>query len=128
MPGSTLKFAPVGELHLQSISDSCPNGPVNCGRTPESYGITFQMAWPGTGGYPGVLGSTGNVLPLNYNYAGNPGVYTFFCGEVDDLYVTFALEDHPDQIIAVLVGGSWTGAVGCVANVTTLVDIEPYFD
>ena len=124
-PLSTENFLPIGEFHLQSISQFCPNGPVNCGRTPASYGVTWTNGG-GPNGYPGVFFPNKSFYSLDFNYVGNPGVGVFYCGSSDTLFVLFEMESDPSQIIAIRLRAGISGGVGCTTSHVHLVSIEPY--
>ena len=108
-------WIPSGVIHVQSISQFCTYGPINCGRTPESYGINF-----------GVFFSTGQPYSLDYDYPPELGTGVFPCGMQDSGFILFRMQSDPTKVIGVLGVLGATGGVGCTYNSISLESIEPY--
>lgn len=116
LPYSQEYWIPSGVVHIQSISQFCPNGPVNCGRTPASYGMNFGV----------FFASNGQPYTLDYTYPGSVGTGVFNCGNHDDTAILFKMQSDPTKVIGVMGPGGWGGAVGCTYNSYSLQSIEPY--
>ena len=91
----------------RSISEFCETGPVNCGRTPASYGVDSLYAYDGS------------------DYPLGPGD-TMSCGNVDTLFAVFreCNVEFP-RTVGVMVQTYGGGASACMVDLFSLVSIEP---
>lgn len=105
LPASDYLWNPDGVFSHQSISQFCDSGPVNCGRTPSSYGVETLYF------------SDGDV------YLGSNGIMS--CGSVDETYqiYTECTYFNPRKV-GVLVSTAGGGASACMKSVISVASVE----
>ena len=109
-----LKVQPVGFASFASISDACPNGPVNCeGTWKEAIGVDH----------------------LYVTNVRSPGSDPVACGAAELLFAKFAVIEvvtgtgawaSRGDIIGQQIVSSWVGAIGCMFQQTQGIGFTPY--
>ena len=96
----------TGTFHHTSASEFC-NGPVNCDRTPASYGVDLLY------------------LPSGIGYSLRPGGL-MSCGTVDEFFAVFeeCNVDSP-RIFGFLLAAAGVGGTDCSQNVFSISSVEP---
>lgn len=108
LPFGPVGGTPAGIFSHSSISDACDSGPVNCDRTPSSYGMSAIY-------FPDGTGYLGPSDPMQ-------------CGTVEQYFLGFKGCGDDDPVIGVYVGAASGGATACMASVFSLVSLVPVSD